>query len=478
VRGADRQGDLVKELAVVGNGMATTRLLDELVTRGALEQFRITVYGDERGGGYNRILLGQVLAGGAPDDVTVKPLGWYAERGIRLHEGARVARLDPARGHLETAGGHRQRYDVAVLATGSQARVPDISGATDGQGQLRPGVFVYRTMEDCLAMRARARSGDRAVVLGGGLLGLEAARSLADLGLAVTVIHLAGWLMNTQLDQLGGEMLRERLEQDGLEVRTRQTLEEIRDGEVILGDRQRLPARLVVLACGVRPRVEVARAAGLAINRGIIVDDSLHTDAPGVYALGDCAEHAGRSYGLVAPAWEQAEVLADVLTGADPGARYRGSRTYARLKVAGVDVASLGIIEPELEVDEVLQVVENRRRSYRKLIVRGDRLVGATLVGNAEQAASLIQLFDRGEPLPADPLEILCRFTAGGAAGAVPVCNCHGVDRAAIEAAVAAGADSVGAVGQATRAGTGCGSCRSQLAELVRRGRPAPAVAV
>jgi nitrite reductase (NADH) large subunit len=464
----------MRELAVVGNGMATARLLDELLARGAQDQFTITVYGDERGGGYNRILLGQVLAGAAPEEVTSKPLSWYAQQGIRLREGALVTRLDPAARQLETADGRHHRYDQAVLATGSQARVPDIAGATDGQGELRPGVFVYRTMEDCLRMRARARRGDRAVVLGGGLLGLEAARALADLGLAVTVIHLAASLMNAQLDELGGEMLRERLELDGLTIRTRQTLEEIRGDrgveEVILGDRQRLPADLVVLACGVRPRIEVARAAGLAINRGIIVDDGLATDAPGVFALGDCAEHAGRNYGLVAPAWEQAEVLADLLTGADPDARYRGSKTYARLKVAGVDVASMGALEPELEADEVLQVVENRRRSYRKLIVRGDRLVGAMLVGNAERAASLIQMFDRAEPLPADPLEILCRSSGGGPRGDAPICNCHGVSGATIEAAVAAGASSVAAVGQATRAGTGCGSCRTQLAELVRRG--------
>jgi nitrite reductase (NADH) large subunit len=464
----------MRELAVVGNGMATARLLDELLARGAQDQFTITVYGDERGGGYNRILLGQVLAGAAPDEVTSKPLSWYAQRGIRLREGALVTRLDPAARQLQTADGRHHRYDQAVLATGSQARVPDIAGATDGRGELRPGVFVYRTMEDCLRMRARARRGDRAVVLGGGLLGLEAARALADLGLAVTVIHLAASLMNAQLDELGGEMLRERLELDGLTIRTRQTLEEIRgdDGveEVILGDRQRLPADLVVLACGVRPRVDVARAAGLAINRGIIVDDRLATDAPGVHALGDCAEHAGRTYGLVAPAWEQAEVLADVLTGADPEARYPGSKTYARLKVAGVDVASMGALEPELDADEVLQVVENRRRSYRKLIVRGDRLVGAMLVGNAERAASLIQLFDRAEPLPADPLEILCRAVGGAPRTDTDVCNCHRVSAATIEAAVAAGAASVTAVGQATRAGTGCGSCRTQLAELVRRG--------
>jgi nitrite reductase (NADH) large subunit len=189
-----------------------------------------------------------------------------------------------------------------------------------------------------------------------------------------------------------------------------------------------------------------------------------------VYAFGECAEHRGRTYGIVGPVWEHAAVLADVLSGKNPSARYRGSKIYTRLKVAGVDVASMGAVEPELETDEVIQIVEERRSAYRKLIVRGDRLIGAMLVGQTAAAATLIQIYDRDDALPSDPLEVLCP-SAGTAMTPVErtVCNCHRVTNTALEAAMVAGADSVEALGEATRAGTGCGSCKGELAELVRK---------
>ena len=220
--------------------------------------------------------------------------------------------------------------------------------------------------------------------------------------------------MPAQLDALGGEMLCRQIERYGIFVRTGKdrrgrlrSRERVLEG-LVLDDGATLPTDMVVLACGVRPRVDLARASGLPVNKGIIVNDTLATEVPGVYAFGECAEHAGKTYGLVAPAWEQAAVLADVLTGANPQARYRGSKLYARLKVAGVDVASMGCKGPELEGDEVLQILEERRNSYRKLIVRGGRLVGAMLVGNTAASGSLVQLFDRGDPLPDDPLEVFC----------------------------------------------------------------------
>ncbi|MEY2936445.1 MAG: Nitrite reductase, partial [Pseudomonadota bacterium] len=234
-------------------------------------------------------------------------------------------------------------------------------------------------------------------------------------------------------------------------------------------DGMSLPADMVVLACGVRPRVEVARASKLPVNKGIVVNDTLATAVPGVYAFGECAEHNGRTYGIVAPVWEQAVVLADVLCGTKPQARYRGSKLYTRLKVAGVDVASMGSLEPELESDEVYQVIEERRSSYRKLIVRDGHLVGAMLVGNTAATATLVQLFDRGDPLPSDPLEALCQLSGGAAANAQErqVCNCHKVSEGALREAIANGADSVAALGECTKAGTGCGSCKGEIGQLV-----------
>jgi nitrite reductase (NADH) large subunit len=466
-----------RKLAIVGNGMGTCRLLDELALRGATEHFEITVFGEEQGGAYNRILLGRVLAGEPPNAIVTKTPDWYDAHGIRLVERTRVTRLDPTKKLVETADGRTRRYDLAVLSMGSQPLVPPLDGMNGPDGELRQGVFVYRTIGDCLRMRAHARPGDAAVVVGGGLLGLEAAKALSDRGLHVTVIQVSGHLMNAQLDLVGGEMLRRRIEEQGIFVRTGRTVESVYGDErpegVVLDDGTRLAANAIVLACGVRPRVDVARASGIPVNRGIVVNDTLATEVPGVYAFGECAEHHGKTYGIVGPVWEQAAVLADVLSGKNPKARYRGSKLYTRLKVAGVDVASMGNIEPELESDELVQVVEERKNAYRKLIVRGDRLIGAMLVGHTAAAASLVQLFDRDDPMPHDPLEALCPGAGAAAPSERIVCDCHKVSEAALKSELESGADSVEALSAATRAGTGCGSCKGDLARLVAtHGKP------
>jgi nitrite reductase (NADH) large subunit len=490
-----------KRLAIIGNGMATCRLLDELLARGATARYEITVYGEEPGGTYNRILLSKVLGGETEDAIVTKDAAWFEANGIRLRSGVAVKRLDTTRKLVETSDGRHERYDAAVFATGSQPLVPAIEGATVAGGELRAGVFVYRTMADCLAMRAHARSASSAIVLGGGLLGLEAAKVLGDAGLHVTVVHARETLMNTQLDPMAGEMLARQMERFGIFIRVGRTIEavhgrlELTDGEgaspvndvrlegtgpdagpiesVTLDDDRRLPADMLVLACGVRPRIDVARASGLPINKGIIVNDALATEVPGVYALGECSEHRGQLYGVVAPAWEQAAVLADVLTGSHAGTgqqeRYQGSKLYVRLKVAGVDVATMGTMEDELESDEVIEVIEQRKSSYRKLVVREGKLVSAMLVGNTAAAATLVQHFDRGDVLPADPVEALCpgMVTAPLSASERVVCNCNKVSEAAIQQCIAGGCDTVEAVGAACRAGTGCGSCKTDVARLV-----------
>jgi nitrite reductase (NADH) large subunit len=462
-----------KKLAIVGNGMGTCGLLDELVARRGHELYEITVFGEEPGGAYNRILLGRVLGGEAPDAIVTKAPEWYDRHGIRLVASTRVVRLDVMRKQVETADGHARGYDLAVLATGSQPLVPPLEGMHGDDGELRPGAFVYRTIGDCLRMRDYARPGDSAVVVGGGLLGLEAAKVLCDRGLHVTIIHVAKHLMNAQLDSLAGEMLGRQIERTGIFVRAGRTAEAVYGEErvkgVIMDDGTSLPADLVVLACGVRPRVDVARASRLPVNRGIIVNDTLATQVASVYAFGECAEHDGKTYGIVAPVWDQAVVLADVLSGSRTQSRYRGSKLYTRLKVAGVDVAAMGLLEPELESDQIYQVIEQRRSAYRKLIVRDDRLVGAMLVGNTAAAANLVQLFDRGDPLPADPLAALCGVSGPTMAANAErvVCTCNKVTESALRAAIEEGADSIAALGQCTRAGTGCGSCKGELGQLL-----------
>ena len=462
-----------KKLAIIGNGMGTCRLLDELVARGAAFQYEITVFGEEQGGAYNRIMLGKVLAGGSPDDIVTKPLEWYDRHNIRLNQRTRVTKLDTLRKLIETDDGKARAYDVAVLATGSQPVVPALEGMNDENGELKPGIFVYRTIGDCMRMRESARPGDSAIVVGGGLLGLEAAKVLADRGLHVTVVQLKKTLMNAQLDEIGGEMLERQIERSGIFVRTGRTVEAVYAEErvkgVFLDDGTNRPADIVVLACGVRPRIDVAKASGLPVNRGIIVNDTLATEVPSVYAFGECAEHAGKTYGIVAPVWEQAAVLADVLTGRNANTSYRGSKRNTRLKVAGIEVATMGISEPERPEDDVFQIVQDRKDHYRKVIVRDGRLVGAILVGNTEAAGTLVQYFDRGDPMPADPLELLCQASLASDPTTRMVCNCNKVTEGQICEAVALGADSVEAIGLATKAGTGCGSCKSEIAQVLAR---------
>jgi nitrite reductase (NADH) large subunit len=469
-----------KKLAIIGNGMGTCRLLDELVTRGGHERYEITVYGEEPGGAYNRILLGKVLGGEAPDAIVTKPAEWYDRHGMRLLSHTRVKKLDVRKKEVETEDGQSRRYDLAVLATGSQPLVPPLEGMLGEDGELRPGAFVYRTIGDCLRMREHARPGDSAVVVGGGLLGLEAAKVLSDRGLHVTVVHVAQVLMNAQLDKIGGEMLARQIERTGIFVRTEKTVEAVYGDEriegAILDDGTTLPADMVVLACGVRPRVEVARASGLPVNKGIIVNDTLATQVASVYAFGECAEHRGKTYGIVSPVWEQAAVLADVLSGVKTQSRYRGSKLYTRLKVAGVDVASMGALEPELETDQVLQIIEENRNSYRKLIVRDQHLVGAMLVGNTAATAALVQIFDRDDPMPEDPLEILCQLRSSSAIER-QICNCHKVTERTLREAIEAGADSIAACGETTKAGTGCGSCKADIGQLIATlKKPTPAL--
>jgi nitrite reductase (NADH) large subunit len=235
-----------------------------------------------------------------------------------------------------------------------------------------------------------------------------------------------------------------------------------------------LPTDLVVFACGIRARTDVARESGIPVDHGILVNDVLATSVPGVYAVGECAEHRGRVYGIVGPIWEQCEVLADVLTGSRPGVRYHGSKLYARLKVAGLEVASMGLTEPEHERDEVIQVIEERKAIYRKLIVRDDRLVGAMLVGNTDAAGVLVQLYERGDPMPSNRLDVFATGEAiGGGAAAVEVCNCNHVSQETLVEMIRTGCNNATELSARTKAGTGCGSCRGQLATLLQRyGKP------
>lgn len=472
------------KLVVVGNGMAGARALEEILTRGGRERFAITVFGDEPYGNYNRILLSNVLAGS--DDareIYLNPLDWYADNDIDLRAGVRVVRIDPFAHRVYADDGTTLRYDKLILATGSRSFFPPVDGIWQDDRTLAPGVFGFRTLDDCQAMIefAEAQPGSQALVIGGGLLGLEAARGLQSRGLRVGVVQGGPSLMNAQLDDHGSAILRRLVEQLGIKVHTGRSTTRLltKDGRpsgIEFADASVLPCDMVVMAAGIRPNVGLAVRAGLAVERAIVVDDRMRSiDNDDIYVVGECAQHRGQVYGLVAPLWDQATVLAEHLTGANPHAAYHGSRTATKLKVAGVDVAAMGLKSPERDDDEFVQFSEPKRGVYKTVVVRDDKLVGATLVGDVSKVAFLMQAFDRGLPLPPERVSLM--FDIGGApdnatgaaelADDAQVCNCNGVSKATLVGCVKGGQTSVEGVMSATRAGKGCGSCKGLVAQVV-----------
>lgn len=461
----------LEQLAVIGNGMATSRLLDELIRRDSSSRYQITVFGDEPHPCYNRILLNNILSGDDISSITLKPESWYAERGIQLISGTPVARFSAGAKRLWTGDGREFYFDRAVFAVGSESRIPVRDGAFGSEGRLRDGVVAYRRAADCHKMREFARPGASAIVIGGGLLGLEAAKGLRDLGLSVTILHVFDGLMNRQLDRIGSQMLRHAVEELGIQVRTSVSTKSIfgkhKAEGVMLGDGEKLYADLVVFAAGVQPRLELARDSDIPTNAGIRVDDQMRTAIPGVYAVGECIEHRGQLYGTVGPVYEQCRVLADVLADTNPEAAYHGSRVYTRLKVVGLEVASMGATEPNHPEDEVIQIVEDSRRCYRKLIVRRDRLMGAVLVGDTSQAAALVRRFERADPLPTNRLDLFASDDRQCEADDGLLCRCAQVSEPTVRQAIREGCQTIRQLGEATGAGTGCGSCRGRMSAML-----------
>ena len=471
-----------RDLVVIGNGMAGARAVEEILERGGADRFRITMFGDEPYGNYNRIMLSHVLAGEEEDSgIFLNPMSWYDDNDITLHAGVRAQRIDRFAKLVFADDGSVTPYDVLIIATGSSPFMPAMDGLRRPDGTLLPGVFGFRTMDDTRRMieHATHEHHRRAVVIGGGLLGLEAARGLQSHGIDVTVVHSAGHLMNAQLSPEGGAILRRSVEALGIEVRTgsRTTavLGEDRVRGVRLRDQPDLACDMVVVAAGIRPNVDLAVVSGLAVERAIVVDDALRVqDEDDIYAVGECVQHRGEVYGLVAPLWEQAVVLADRLTGADPDARYLGSRTATKLKVAGVEVAAMGLRAPERDTDEHIVFAEPSKGVFKSLVIRDEKLVGATLLGDSRKVAWLTQAFDAGLPLPEERTAML--FDLGGPAEEVgvaelddhaQVCNCNGVSKGALVQTVQGGIRTVGGVMDKTRAGKGCGSCKLLVKQIV-----------
>ncbi|MDQ0580876.1 NAD(P)/FAD-dependent oxidoreductase [Streptomyces rishiriensis] len=396
-------------VVVIGAGLAGVRLarrLGELGTPALL-------IGEEEHRPYNRVLLAEVLAGRYAPEVIALPSPAGLVRG-------RVTGIDRDRRTVACADGSEIAYDTLVLATGSNPVLPPLRGLFTPDHVLPEGVHAFRTMDDCLGLSKAVRPGVRAVVIGGGLLGVSAARALAVRGAQVVLAQQAERLMERQLDPNASKLVLRHLKDLGVEVHTECRVRDVRCvggavRSVEMADGYALDAELVVLACGVSPRAGLAKAAGVAVHKGILVDDELRTSDPHIRAIGDCAQHDGNVYGLAAPALEQADVLAESLAG-DTGSRYGGTRALTRLTLAGhgaFDLAAFGETEPR-PGDDVVQLTDATRGTYRKVVVRDDRLVGGVLVGELGTVGALARAWEGAEPLPSDGGPLLHLLTNDG----------------------------------------------------------------
>ncbi|NYG59966.1 NAD(P)H-nitrite reductase large subunit [Nocardioides daedukensis] len=460
-----------ERLVIIGNGMAATRLVERLIAR--RYQGQITVLGDEEVPAYNRILLSAVLEGThTREALTMRSAGWHASVGVDLRLGSRVLGIDRERSDVMLVDGTVICFDKLVLATGAIPTLPPIRGLVQMDGQLHPKVHAFRSLADCDRLLETLPSARRAVVVGGGLLGIQVARALSVRGVDTEIVEGTDHLLSTQLDERGGSILKRGLKKLGTAVYTGARAVRLTDDGLRLDNGYTLDADLIVLTAGGRPSTALARGAGLYCRRGVVVDSTLAsiTD-PRIHAIGDCAEFGGRTTGFVPPAWEQAAVLAELLTGSEE--TYDGSRSVARLRASDLEVAVLG--EPERTDGEVVEVTNPIAGTHRKLVVQGGVIVAAALVGDLSRVGLITQLHDRRTILGAnEPGELLMAERASDEQAAelpdeAEVCACAGVSAGRIRACA-----SLDEVRGATRATTGCGGCRSVVEQLLGAPRAQP----
>ncbi|MFB9145967.1 nitrite reductase large subunit NirB [Halomonas alkalicola] len=463
-------------LIIIGNGMVGHHLVEQLVERGATERYAITVFGEERHLAYDRVHLSEVFNGQDAESLALSTADYYAEHGITLRLDEAVTAIDRDASEVVTAEG-RTPYDRLVLATGSFPFVPPIPGND------REGCLVYRTLDDLDAIRAAAENAATGVVVGGGLLGLEAANALRGLNLDTAVVEFAPRLMPMQVDTEGGELLREKIESLGVQVLTGRATQEIVDGErsrhrMVFQDEKVLETDLIVFSAGIRPRDELARDCGLEIGErgGVVIDDNCLTSDPAILAVGEVALWNNSIFGLVAPGYQMAKAAAvTLLEGNEP---FKGADMSTKLKLMGVDVGSIGDAHGDRTPGaRQFRFLDPLKQQYRKLVVSSDgkRLVGAMLVGDNSVYDTLLQYYANRIELPEDPASLI--LPAGSSAApalgpdALPdtamICSCHNVTKADVCASIDGGAVDLGAVKGETRASTGCGGCAALLKTLV-----------
>lgn len=473
-----------EKVVVVGAGMVGHRFVDELVRADRAGRYAVELIGAEEYEPYNRILLSEVLAGRA--DLRALGLPLPDPERVHFRRGVAVDEIDPAAREVLLADGTRSSYDHLVLATGARAFVPPLPGLDGVNGEEPKHVHVLRTLDDTRNIAARAMNAKHAVVLGGGLLGLEAACGLRRRGVPVTVVDLDAHVMATQLDGPPARMLAAQLRSLGIDVITGTSVAEVVSayGEIVavrLTDDRVLAADLMLVSCGIRAETGLAARAGIVTDRGIVVDADLRTSDERVFAIGDCAQPPSGMTGLLAPGWGQADDLVSILLDRDeldPEAVTDDRPDPVKLKAAGVDLVTMGVRPSQARDDDrVLSVSDGGGNRHVDLVVRDGELVGVTCLGFHDVSAALTLAYDRRTPLPADPLALLVPSSAGGGVDATPspmrmpgsttVCRCTGVTKKQIVGAWEDGATTVDAVAGATRATTGCGGCKDVVCGLV-----------
>ena len=464
-------------LIVIGNGMVGQRLLEQL--QPSASDLEITVLCEESRAAYDRVHLTSYFSGKSAQDLSLVDPDFFDRSGISLQLSERAVAIDRGRRVVETASGLSLEYDRVVLATGSYAFVPSIPGHD------RPGCFVYRTIDDLDAIRTASLNAKSGVVIGGGLLGLEAAKALKDLGLETHVVEFAPRLMAVQIDETGGRMLLGRIRDLGVGVHTGKQTTAIADGRerancLRFADGTQLETDLIVFSAGIRPRDELARATGLMVGErgGVVIDDACRTSDPDIFAIGECALWNGKIYGLVAPGYQMAGIVASQLQG-NSEARFAGADMSTKLKLMGVDVASIGDAHAAGSGARACIFIDERRQLYKKLVVNedGTRLLGGILIGGAEEYGSWLQMVQNESPLPANPEQLM--FSPTGESGqdtlglgalpdAAQICSCNNVSKRGLCTAIAGGARTIGALKQFTKAASSCGGCAPLVTQVLK----------
>ncbi|QJD60891.1 nitrite reductase large subunit [Pseudomonas sp. gcc21] len=461
-------------LIIIGNGMVGHHCVEQLIERGAMAHYDIHVYGEERQRAYDRVHLSEYFGGRDAESLAMCEPDLYDTHGVHLHLGVQVLDIDRNNQEIITSAG-RQRYDRLVLATGSFPFVPPIPGA-EGNSRL-----VYRTLDDLDAIRDAATTARRGVVVGGGLLGLEAANALKSLGLEAHVVEFAPRLMPVQLDDLGGAALKARIEALGVGVHLSRATSEIVPGaeyvyRMNFNDGEYLETDLIVFSAGIRPQDALARSAGLEVGErgGVIIDDDFRSSDPTIYAIGECACWNGSCFGLVAPGYSMARNLALQLVGEQHEA-FSGADMSTKLKLLGVDVGSIGDAHAATPGAKSYRYIDEANNSYRRLVVSADnsRVIGAVLVGDNSYYDTLLQYAQNGIKLPADPSSLILPLSDGAptlGADALPatatLCSCHNVSKGAVCCAIDAGCTDLGELKAQTKAGTGCGGCAALIKQV------------